>query len=60
MTLAGWPQICTRDSYFMEDTKSVTRINQQDKKLSSKKIDMADTIYTVVSSVLHKNNSYLY
>lgn len=29
-------------------------------KARLKKIDMTDTIYTVISSVLHKNNRYLY
>lgn len=58
MALVGWPQICSRDSYFMECTKSVTGVRQI--KGQAQKRDMIYTIYTVVCSVFHKNNSYLY
>lgn len=50
MTLLGWPQICRRDSSFMENTKSVTgQIKGQ-----AQKRDMIDAIYIMVCSVLHK------
>lgn len=56
MALVVWPQICRRDSSFMENTKAVTgQIKGQ-----AQKRDMIDTIYTVVYSILHKNNSYLH